>query len=445
MTPVKVKVQGNKVLVGFVEGVTILKNGVVVGDTHRVDFVEGNNVSLDVVQKGKRIQVKVSATGSGGGGGLNATVSGGVELQAGNPGNITLGGPLIRDVNIGGAGFGMRWGIPDSLMKFFSVFGNAWSMVLDDDRLYFKSAGDVGFEGEESSAPVWFNNFMGLVIGSDSINGSAILQLVSDSKAMLLNVLSNIANVNAPAQGMIVGSAVEDDVLIYWNNVWTGLTRPKIIITDDLNIVITEAMRNAIIIMTAVGDKTATWATGLSKGHTVFLFKRSTATGTIELLKGGNASLDAFNTKIYVGGGSIVHAGAGALYASGSLGPFVDAADIQAAIDAAVAPKQDILLAFAADITATSTLLLNQANKYVPINAAGATTQTIPPNSSVAFPIGTQIIFEQFGAGQATFAAGSGVTLRSSGTKLKTAAQYALCTLIKKDTNLWIISGDLVA
>lgn len=40
----------------------------------------------------------------------------------------------------------------------------------------------------------------------------------------------------------------------------------------------------------------------------------------------------------------------------------------------------------------------------VTFNNAAAQTITVPPNSSVAFPIGTQIDLAQLGAGKVTFA-----------------------------------------
>jgi hypothetical protein len=45
---------------------------------------------------------------------------------------------------------------------------------------------------------------------------------------------------------------------------------------------------------------------------------------------------------------------------------------------------------------------------------------TIPPNSSVAYGIGTQINIMQLGAGQVTITAGAGVTLNSEWQQIKT-------------------------
>jgi hypothetical protein len=58
----------------------------------------------------------------------------------------------------------------------------------------------------------------------------------------------------------------------------------------------------------------------------------------------------------------------------------------------------------------------------------------VPLNGAVAFPIGTQILLMQYGAGQTTVTSSGGVTLRSSGGKTKLSAQYAM-GILDKDRN----------
>ena len=95
--------------------------------------------------------------------------------------------------------------------------------------------------------------------------------------------------------------------------------------------------------------------------------------------------------------------------------------------------------------TASYTLVLADANKLVELNVATANTLTVPLNSSVAFPIGTQILVSQYGAGACTITATSGVTVRSEGSKLKTNGQYSGATLIKIATDEWYAFGNLIA
>ena len=93
--------------------------------------------------------------------------------------------------------------------------------------------------------------------------------------------------------------------------------------------------------------------------------------------------------------------------------------------------------------TASYTLVLLDAGKLVEMNNASANNLTVPLNSSVAYNTGTQILLAQYGAGQTTIVATSGVTIRSSGGKLKLTAQYSGATLIKIDTNEWYLFGDI--
>jgi hypothetical protein len=93
----------------------------------------------------------------------------------------------------------------------------------------------------------------------------------------------------------------------------------------------------------------------------------------------------------------------------------------------------------------TYTLVLTDAHKFVTLSNASAITLTVPPNSSVAFETGDQVNLMQLGAGQVTIAAGSGVTIRSEGSKLKMKGQYAVATLLKIDTDTWVAIGNLSA
>lgn len=91
----------------------------------------------------------------------------------------------------------------------------------------------------------------------------------------------------------------------------------------------------------------------------------------------------------------------------------------------------------------TYTLVLNDRGTVVEFTSGSAITATVPPNSSVAFDIGTILEIHQYGAGQVTIAAGSGVTLRSDGGKVKTAAQYASIGLRQRAADEWVLTGDL--
>ena len=92
-------------------------------------------------------------------------------------------------------------------------------------------------------------------------------------------------------------------------------------------------------------------------------------------------------------------------------------------------------------ITESGTLELSNADQYLQVNSATAVDITIPPNSSVAFAIGTEITFEQIGLGEINFVEGSGVTINSYEASDSTAGQYATATLKKTDTDTWNLTG----
>jgi hypothetical protein len=93
--------------------------------------------------------------------------------------------------------------------------------------------------------------------------------------------------------------------------------------------------------------------------------------------------------------------------------------------------------------TASYTLVLSDADKLVEMNVGSANNLTVPLNSSVAFSTGTQILLAQYGAGQTTIVATSGVTIRSNSAKLKLNAQYSGATLVKIAENEWYLFGDI--
>jgi hypothetical protein len=93
---------------------------------------------------------------------------------------------------------------------------------------------------------------------------------------------------------------------------------------------------------------------------------------------------------------------------------------------------------------ASYTLVLADKNKVVEIANGSANTLTVPPNSSVAFPVGSQITFIQTGAGQTTITPGAGVTINGT-PGLKLRAQWSSATLIKRATDTWVALGDLSA
>jgi hypothetical protein len=94
----------------------------------------------------------------------------------------------------------------------------------------------------------------------------------------------------------------------------------------------------------------------------------------------------------------------------------------------------------------TYTTVLADNGKLVTQTNGSPITTTIPPNSSVAYPVGAQINVAQLGAGKVTFAQGAGVTIVSTGATASAPAlraQYSTATAIQTATDNWLVVGDI--
>lgn len=98
---------------------------------------------------------------------------------------------------------------------------------------------------------------------------------------------------------------------------------------------------------------------------------------------------------------------------------------------------------FNAQSGTTYTLVIGDLNKMVTASNASAITITVPPS---VFAANDVVNLQQIGAGQVTFAQGSGVTISSTGatsTAPKLRAQYSACSIVCNGSNTFTIIGDL--
>lgn len=94
----------------------------------------------------------------------------------------------------------------------------------------------------------------------------------------------------------------------------------------------------------------------------------------------------------------------------------------------------------------TYTTVLADNGKLITLSNASSITATIPPNSSVVYPVGAQLTFARYGAGTVTIQGGSGVTIVSTGgtaAQPTLRAQYSVATAIQTSTDNWLITGDI--
>lgn len=92
----------------------------------------------------------------------------------------------------------------------------------------------------------------------------------------------------------------------------------------------------------------------------------------------------------------------------------------------------------------SKTFAISDANTYQRTTNGSAVSLTVPPNSSVAFTIGTEIEVFEAGAGQVSFVAGGGVTINYD-TGLKISATKKGAALKKVGADEWDLVGSLSA
>ena len=88
------------------------------------------------------------------------------------------------------------------------------------------------------------------------------------------------------------------------------------------------------------------------------------------------------------------------------------------------------------------TFVSGDQEKLIEFTSNSSITVTVPENSSVAFAIGSSLDVLQYGTGQITIQGAGGVTVRTTALA-KTRTQYSVVSIIKIDTNEWVLVGDL--
>ena len=176
--------------------------------------------------------------------------------------------------------------------------------------------------------------------------------------------------------------------------------------------------------------------------QTVMVFASSAArtTALTGVLSEGMVSylLDTNATEVYDGSAWVGIANSGDIT---SVTTGTDSGLTGGATSGAVDLK--LQLAFNAQTGTTYTLVVGDLNKLVTCSNASGITLTVPPS---VFSAGNQINIQQIGAGQVTFAQGSGVTITSTGATAsapKLRAQYSAATVICTASNTFTIVGDL--
>ena len=181
---------------------------------------------------------------------------------------------------------------------------------------------------------------------------------------------------------------------------------------------------------------------------------RDSSAGTWKLFKGVT---DEPTTTVNFAQGSLDALSVGALSATsitvgdvsntefGYLNGVTSAIQTQLDSKASTTALTDATLATFSTKTASYTVALADQGNVVEVDSSSPTTVSIPLNSAVAFPIGCSIDVFQKGTGQVTIGKTDASIVVYNTPGLKFRDRYSMATLTKRDTNTWIVSGDLTA
>jgi hypothetical protein len=96
--------------------------------------------------------------------------------------------------------------------------------------------------------------------------------------------------------------------------------------------------------------------------------------------------------------------------------------------------------------TSTSyTLVIGDQGKLLNCDNASAITVTVPPNSSVNFPVGAEVAVAQVGAGQISIAPGAGVSVTGADAEVKTRTKYSSALITQTGSDHWLVVGDVTS
>jgi hypothetical protein len=233
-------------------------------------------------------------------------------------------------------------------------------------------------------------------------------------------------------------------------------TNPRIdLICATVNDAYYTGSTNNVVFQVIAGTPAATPVAPSLPANSISLATVDVAAGALSIVTGNITDTRVLVTTNIpeVGDISAVNAGTG-LSGGGSSGSVTLAIDTAVTADLTTAQtltnksltSPRINLGITTDISTSYTTVLGDNGKLITLSNGSPITATIPPNSSVAYPVGAQLNFVQLDVGQVTFTQGAGVTIVSTGATAsapKTRARYSSATAIQTSANTWLVAGDI--
>jgi hypothetical protein len=258
---------------------------------------------------------------------------------------------------------------------------------------------------------------------------------------VVVNVAGSLYRYTGSAWTAVTASASAPDELV---NAQTGTTYTYV--TGDKSKLVTHTNGSAIagtLPQAGVSFPAGWWVDVQNRGAGTLTITPTTSTvdgaASLALTTGQGVRIVSDGTNYFTQRG--MSSGSAATWGA-ITGTLSSQTDLQAALDAKGAagiPQNSQSTAY--------TLVLGDANKHIYHPAADTTarTWTIPANSSVAFPIGTAVTFDNdFGAGALTIAITTDTLVlvgAAGSTGSRTLATGGQATAIKVTSTRWRISG----
>jgi hypothetical protein len=261
------------------------------------------------------------------------------------------------------------------------------------------------------------------LIGNNSGSASTPSALTSSQVLTILGLSTLLALTNSitqAAHGFSVGN-----VLYYTGSAW-ALAKADQDSTSEVLGIVSSVTSSSVFVLTQIGYITG--LSGLTAGAVHYL--SDTTAGALTTT--GPSTIGHVNKPVLVAdtttSGYIIHS---------------------RGIDISP-PASGIVRALNPQTGSTYTFVLSDGsqaggNTLVTGNNASTQTYTVPANSSVNYPVGTQIDVLQLGAGKITMSPAGGVTINSLSGNLSTGGQYVAVSLIQYSLNTWVLIGNLQA
>jgi hypothetical protein len=94
-------------------------------------------------------------------------------------------------------------------------------------------------------------------------------------------------------------------------------------------------------------------------------------------------------------------------------------------------------------VSSSRDILSSDYGRTLKVNSSSLVQLTVLNNTTLPLPVGTEIYIIRYGTGGVTFLQGSGATIISDTNRRSIKTQYSSASLIKTDTNEWLLTGNL--